>query len=122
MTLFDLAMQHRGWLAQRQTVVATNIANANTPGYRALGVGDFSRTLAEAGARQSATHPGHLRVAPSATRADLEPAEPETATHSGNTVDVARELTAAGEIHRGYSFNVSIVKTFNRMLLAGVRA
>ncbi len=122
MTLFDLAGQHRAWLAQRQAAVAANIANANTPGYKAIGVESFDRVIAEAGLRQAANHPAHQQVEPRVALAGVEAKAAETATHSGNTVDIATELTSAGEIHRGYAFNVSLVKTFNRMVLAGVRA
>lgn len=34
LTLFDMAKQRMDWLAQREKVVATNIANADTPEFR----------------------------------------------------------------------------------------
>lgn len=34
--LFDLATQQAKWLSVRQTTVASNVANINTPGYRRL--------------------------------------------------------------------------------------
>src|SRR5690606_18697091 len=34
MTLFDMARQKMSWLGQRQAVLAQNIANSDTPGYR----------------------------------------------------------------------------------------
>ena len=39
--LFDLAAQQARWLSARQVAVAENIANANTPGYRAADVPPF---------------------------------------------------------------------------------
>ncbi|MDE3195074.1 MAG: flagellar biosynthesis protein FlgB [Acidobacteriota bacterium] len=42
--------RYLSWLSERQEVIASNIANADTPGYKALDVepGDFSATLNEA--------------------------------------------------------------------------
>ena len=39
--LFNVVSQHNRWLAARQTAIAGNVANANTPGYKALDVQPF---------------------------------------------------------------------------------
>ena len=39
--LFELASQQAHWLSARQVAVAENIANANTPGYKAADVPPF---------------------------------------------------------------------------------
>lgn len=48
-TLFDMAHKKMRWLSQRQDVLAQNIANADTPDYRARDLSplDFDRTLAQ---------------------------------------------------------------------------
>ena len=45
--IFRLTNSKMGWLSERQTVLAQNIANADTPGYKAkdLKVPDFSSML-----------------------------------------------------------------------------
>ena len=43
--LFDLATQQARWLSVRQTAIAGNIANANTPGYARHDVEPFERYL-----------------------------------------------------------------------------
>mgnify|MGYP002382504004 CR=1 FL=1 len=43
--LFDLAAKQAEWLSVRQSTIAGNIANVNTPGYRALEVESFSKVL-----------------------------------------------------------------------------
>ena len=47
--LFQMARQQMDWLGERQSVLAQNIANANTPNYnsRDLEPLDFSRQLAQ---------------------------------------------------------------------------
>ena len=56
--LFDLASKQAHWLTVRQTVVAGNIANANTPSYQSRDVAAFDAVLQETGLRMAATKPG----------------------------------------------------------------
>jgi flagellar basal-body rod protein FlgB len=44
--VFALAEKRLDWTGQRQSVLAQNIANANTPGYAARDVKSFSEVLA----------------------------------------------------------------------------
>ncbi len=44
--IFSLAEKRLDWIGQRQSVLAQNIANANTPGYVARDVTPFSEILA----------------------------------------------------------------------------
>ena len=58
--LFDLAAQQSRWLAVRQSAVAGNIANVNTPGYGAVDVEPFEKVLDNTGVAMAATQAGHL--------------------------------------------------------------
>lgn len=63
MTLFKMARQKMSWLGQRQAVLSQNIANADTPGFRAqeLEKLDFSGELRRLGnLRMTATEGRHL--------------------------------------------------------------
>lgn len=123
MQLFDIASRHREWLALRQATVAENISNANTPNYTARSVRDFSEALMAADVRLAVTNRAHMTDATaSPNAATVEQPEPEASTHSGNNVDVDRELLAAGEVRGGYALNVSMVKSFNRMLQSATRS
>lgn len=124
MDVLTLASRHRDWLAARQTAVATNIANANTPGFKALTVQSFGEAIrsAETGGSVVTSHPRHLAAVDAARAAQIEQNENTgIATHSGNSVDLEAELQAAGSVKREYSLNVSIAKTFRRMVMASLR-
>ena len=59
--LLDLAQQRMAWADERQAVLAQNIANANTPGYKPHDVRPFADALASAGAVAPVrTDPNHL--------------------------------------------------------------
>jgi flagellar basal-body rod protein FlgB len=45
--VFALAEKRLAWIGQRQSILAQNIANANTPGYAARDIRPFSEVLAD---------------------------------------------------------------------------
>lgn len=65
-TLFAMMKERLGYLSERQSVLAQNVANANTPGYKAqdLEKVDFREIVAgqAKGVHLRATHPGHIGV------------------------------------------------------------
>jgi flagellar basal-body rod protein FlgB len=115
--LFQLAAQQSRWLAVRQSAVAGNVANANTPGYVAVDVEPFEKVLDKTGVTMAATQSGHLTgqatEAGFAVRANEDP----SLLPSGNSVVLENELLKAGEIHRQFELNTAIVKAFHRMLM-----
>jgi flagellar basal-body rod protein FlgB len=91
--------------AAKQAVAAGNIANINTPGYKAQDA-DFSETLNDklgAAAAMKTTNARHMQGAVAPSTASKE-AEGLAARRDGNTVQVDRELLtmnqAAGEFAR----------------------
>lgn len=117
--LFDLAARQVQWLSVRQATVAGNVANANTPDFKARDVQPFADVLDKTQLTMAATNPQHLESeANGIAGARLRPDDITEETHSGNTVDVEQEMMKAGEISREYSLNTSIVKAFHRMMLS----
>ena len=122
MQLFNIVSRHNHWLAVRQSTVAGNIANANTPGFRAQDVQPFEMAVEQARLAMRATQPGHLASGPpNAPATELRREEPWETTHSGNNVSLEQELIKAGEVNRAYRLNTSIVRTFHRMLMTSAR-
>lgn len=123
--LFELASTQARWLSVRQNVVAGNIANANTPQFRAKDVTPFEEVLAAQETRTAgmrATQAGHVSGDPfaAAVRAEENRADVEIMP-SGNSVSLAGELMKAGSIKRDMELNVGLVKSFHRMMLMTVR-
>lgn len=120
--LFQLASQHMAWLAQRQSVIAANIAHADTPGYRAREVLPFAAVLGHAGESLSTTHAAHLALArhDSPDIASVE-RRPWDQSHSGNTVSVERELIEASQSVRMMNIDAAITRSFHRMILTSLK-
>jgi flagellar basal-body rod protein FlgB len=120
--LFDLASRHNAWLAQRHSVLAGNIANANTPDFKARDVGDFETSLQ--GAMQlAATDPNHIAVA--TNRMGGVPTHRSNSgetLQSGNDVSLEQEFLKTSDVMRSLSLNNQIVKAFNRMLFSATKA
>jgi flagellar basal-body rod protein FlgB len=121
--LFNVVSQHNGWLSVRQSAIAGNVANANTPGYKAQDVAPFEAAVEQARLAMSATEPGHLTPPAGGAQAPAARAEPAwEVTHSGNNVNLEQELIKAGEVNRAFRLNNGIVKAFHRMILASAKA
>ena len=90
--------------SRRQAAIAANIANADTPGYRAVDV-SFTELLARAGASLplSATDPRHLSGAPLAGR-DQVILTGGSQRRDGNDVDVDREMGKLAKNQIEYQF------------------
>jgi flagellar basal-body rod protein FlgB len=122
MQIFNLVSRHNQWLAVRQTTIAGNIANANTPGYRAQDVQPFEMAVEQARLAMAATQPGHLAAGPAEGPAtELRRGEAWETTHSGNNVSLEQELLRAGDVNRGFRLNTSVAKAFHRFILTSSR-
>jgi flagellar basal-body rod protein FlgB len=125
--LFELASRQAEWLSVRQQVVATNIANANTPKYLAKDITPFSAVLEKTGTVQgmAVTQPGHMAAADFSDRniaVEEEDLNNEIGIQeSGNTVALAQELRKTGENKRNHELNTSLVSSFHRMMLMTVK-
>ena len=116
--LFALATQQSRWLAVRQSAVAGNVANVNTPGYVAVDVEPFEKVLDNTGVKMAATQAGHLTGQTTESGfAVREEARDPSLLPSGNSVVLENELLKAGEISRQFELNTAIVKAFHRMLM-----
>lgn len=88
----------------RQNVLTSNIANAETPGYKAKKM-DFEEALSRAVdinglGRMHTSHPEHFPVngnSISSVRADVYENPDVTVTNDGNTVDLEREMAELAE-------------------------
>lgn len=123
MHLFDVASRHMTWLAERQSVTAANIANANTPGYRAREINPFSSYLEGPSIALTATSPMHMSLPENELRAaSTRAGSGWSSSHSGNNVSIEKEMMTASSSSRMMNIDASIVRSFHRMLLSSVKA
>ncbi|HBF30413.1 flagellar basal body rod protein FlgB [Rhizobium sp.] len=125
--LFDLASRQAKWLSLRQEVVASNIANANTPKFVAKDITPFKAVLDNSQQLGMArTDPNHFADNELASGLNVEvrdaPLNDEIGRQvSGNSVSLADEMTKMGQIRGQHELNTSLVSSFNRMMLMTVK-
>ena len=122
LALLGLASQHMKWLSVRQAAVSQNLANVNTPGFRALEARPFQDVLQRVQTDLATTHADHIAASPlSSASSTLRQADGSDVTVSGNSVSLEQELLKAGDVNRVYALNAGVVKSFHRMLTSTVR-
>ena len=117
-----------GLRAYRQQILAGNIANADTPNYKARDF-DFSAALQEAVAGRSSgdlllatTAPGHIQgTAGSSGATRLMYRTPAQDSVDGNTVDMDLERSAFSENALQYQAGLSFITHQLKMLTAAVQ-
>jgi flagellar basal-body rod protein FlgB len=90
----------------RQAVVAGNIANADTPGYRARSLPDFASVWNEEAGQIRATRPGH--IAPQDSLASRAARRETEASPNGNTVSIEEEMLAGVDAQREHGRALAI--------------
>jgi flagellar basal-body rod protein FlgB len=120
--LFSIASRQSEWLAARQSVIAENIANVNTPRFKARDTEPFESILDKTQLTMANTSRLHLSDgAEVARQVEIRREDAWDVVHSGNTVVLEQELLKAGETNRQYALNTGIVKAFHRMFMASVK-
>ena len=114
--LFDLAQKRLVWTAQRQSVLATNIANANTPGFQGRDIKSFATVLAGTGAVGPArTQTGHMAGTVPTGLASLITDPPTARALDGNTVALDQQLTKVANTETTQSLVTTIWKKYMGM-------
>lgn len=118
--LFSALTKRMSWLTERQTVLAENVANADTPGYEAkdLRPPDFKTLLSgtASAAVLATTQPGHMQV--KRDLVDFESSDVPQAAENGRKPSMEDEMMKVSETANDYALvttiyraNLNMVKT-----------
>jgi len=111
--------------SKRMEVIADNLANADTPGYKARDI-DFRAAMAQVGGAEgtvklSTTNGGHLSTDPtSATDASLKYRVPLAPSLDGNTVDAQQEQAAFADNTVRYQATLSFLSGRFKSLMTAI--
>lgn len=112
---FDLINKRLAWLSQRQDVLAENVANGDTPGYkpRDLKEQTFADLLHGASAnsvRLSATQPGHIGASARPNAYKVIDDTSGNSTINGNAVDMEGQMMKVSKTGIDYQFAINLYK------------
>lgn len=109
--ILRLAESMANHAAGRQARVAENIANADTPGFRARDLPAFLDVYSGASSQMHSTRPGHLSFANEMQRnqpiidASAEPAP------NGNSVSLETEMIRQADVRRQHDMALAVYKS-----------
>ena len=106
--------------AARQGLIARNVANADTPGYRARDLPSFQGAL-DGGMAMRATRPGHMQGGRDAVQAAAEERGGETSPN-GNDVSIEMEMMQAASTKQSHEMAISVYSTVRGIMSASLGA
>jgi len=129
--LFQVAGDRMRYLTERQTVIARNIANADTPGYKAQDLAPFTPVTASSGVTAAGgssplvlaqTSPGHLPLAAdSVSGTQTVASDPAYGGEKpdGNTVSVEEQMVKSADVANAFAMASAVyAKSIHIMKIA----
>jgi flagellar basal-body rod protein FlgB len=108
--LFALADRRLSWVAERQSVLAANIANADTPNWQAKDVTPFAAMLRAPGIALAQTAPGHIAGA-AAQGAGIRTV-PGERSPDGNSVALDKELAKVADTDAAHEIATDLTRKY----------
>lgn len=103
----------------RMGVIAQNVAHADTPGYKAQDIGDFSRVWAGTGEAMRATRPGHLSDPPRLVAARPFAGGGDEAPN-GNSVSLEKEMVKMAGARQEHEMALAIYRSTSEVIRASL--
>ncbi|MEM6823963.1 MAG: FlgB family protein [Pseudomonadota bacterium] len=119
--IMQLAQELAGHAARRQERVAENVANADTPGYRARDLEDFQSYYAARGeAHMHATRAGHVPTASFGTPAGAVIDTRTEPSPNGNSVSLEAEMVRQAETKHQHDMALAVYKSSLDLMRAAI--
>ncbi len=112
--LFDAFKTQLDWAVERQQVLAQNVANADTPGYRPMDIKrpEFKDFLANRSGpvKLAVTHPRHIAARPGAALVNRWEVQKAEAAPSGNAVDLEAQMLKVRDTSGTFNFILNLMR------------
>lgn len=103
----------------RLGVIAQNIANADTPGYRTRDIADFATTYGATAQQMRATRPGHLQTGTGGKTTESF-ASGGDAAPNGNDVSLELEMVKAASTRQEHEMALAIYRATSGVIRASL--
>lgn len=108
-------------VAQRQTVVARNIANADTPGYKAQDLQSFEDSYRSAPLQpMRATNSRHIEAPDWSPGAARVLSQQDGISPNGNSVSIEEEMLKAAELKRSFDLSLGIYRSAMNLMRTSI--
>ena len=109
--LFSLVTDRMSWLSSRQSVLADNIANSDTPGYVARDMKPMDFEAAMSGQNSTSlntTNVRHIAMTPGGSAFEMEDADGEGGSPGGSVVSLEQEMMKMSDTQLQYQAATNI--------------
>jgi flagellar basal-body rod protein FlgB len=103
----------------RMAVIAENVANADTPGYKAKDVPAFAEVYEAEGMQMRTTRPGHLGTATSGASVVADIARGHESPN-GNSVSLEAEMVKSVETRQNHDMALAIYRATSDVIRASL--
>ncbi len=103
----------------RMGVIARNVAHADTPGYKAQDLPEFSDVFKDSGTDMRATRPGHFAAASQPIDMKTENA-PGREAPNGNTVSLEGEMVKSVEARQSHEMALAVYRATSDVIRASL--
>lgn len=103
----------------RLGTIAQNVANADTPGYKAQDIPDFASVYEGQGLQMRATRPGHLGAAPALANTQTITAG-GSESPNGNSVSLEKEMVKSVEARQEHEMALAIYRATSDVIRASL--
>jgi flagellar basal-body rod protein FlgB len=114
--VFAVAEKRLDWINRRQSVLAQNVANANTPGYVARDIKPFSEVLAD----QAAQDEGASFISVSTGGAASPDPTAEGISLDGNSVALDEQLERIAETDTAHQLATNLYKKYMGLFMTAI--
>ncbi|PTQ75022.1 FlgB family protein [Celeribacter persicus] len=120
--IFKMASGLASHAVSRQEVIAKNIANADTPAYRAKDIASFADTYksGDFGAGMHATRAAHLIDTQEASQGYTLLDAPDAGSPNGNTVSLETEMMKATQVRQQHETALAVYKSSMNILRTSI--
>lgn len=121
---FALAAAKLDWLDRRNTVIAANIANANTPGYVPKDLPPFASMMTEPGAALLRTDPAHFPagIGPDGAEDGAEDEAEVEQSPDRNGVSLSHEMASLAQTDDAQRAVTSLYHSYAGLLMTALGA
>lgn len=103
----------------RMGVIAQNVANADTPGFKAMDMPSFAETYAEGGGQMRATRAGH-GTGTDAAMTPLPRRDKSGGAPNGNSVSLETEMVKAAGARQDHEMALAIYRNASDIIRASL--
>ena len=103
----------------RLGVIAQNVANADTPGYKAADMPSFAETYDDSNFQMRTTRPGHFVTATDDPRAVIT-RNSGAGSPNGNTVSLEQEMVKAASAKQDHDMALAIYRNTSAIIRASL--